>query len=201
MSTTSKAGIQTDAKGTSYIPASKRSDGSTRKEIRVRPGYRPPEDVETYKNQTAEAWKNRGSGGVPGAEPDDKVTDSEPKSKNAKRRDAARRKAAADGSDNNLTTAMKATTLTEDEAIKKWQDPKNLATDSPSDAAEVERQKKIRNVLKKLNAVRDLRQKKTAGEKLSPDQLVKISKEDELIRDLKRLGYQEDQTDQNSSVS
>lgn len=36
-----------------------------RKEIRVRPGYRPPEDVEVYKNRTAEHFKARG---VPGAE-------------------------------------------------------------------------------------------------------------------------------------
>jgi hypothetical protein len=33
---------------------------SKRKEIRVRPGYKPPEDVELYKNRAAAAWKNRG---------------------------------------------------------------------------------------------------------------------------------------------
>ena len=64
----SKAGITTSATGERHIPASTRADGSVRKEIRVRPGYRPPEDVEVYKNRTAEAWKNRGKGGVPGAE-------------------------------------------------------------------------------------------------------------------------------------
>lgn len=42
MSGVSKAGIETTADGASYIPSSKRPDGSTRKEIRVRPGYRPP---------------------------------------------------------------------------------------------------------------------------------------------------------------
>ena len=64
----SKAGITTSATGERHIPASVRPDGSLRKEIRVRPGYRPPEDVELYKNRTAEGFRNRGKAGVPGAE-------------------------------------------------------------------------------------------------------------------------------------
>jgi uncharacterized protein with WD repeat len=56
--------------------------------------------------------------------------------------------------------------------------------------AEVEQQKKIRNQLKKLKAVRELREKRAAGEKLSPDQIMKIGKEMELLRDLKKLGYE-----------
>src|SRR5271163_1937979 len=93
-----KSGIKTTSDGTSIIPSSKRADGSTRKEIRVRPGYKPPEDVETYKNRSAESWKNRGSGGVPGAEPASAGV-VEVKSKNAKRREAARRKAQENGAD------------------------------------------------------------------------------------------------------
>ena len=53
MSTPSRAGIQTTADGSAFIPSSKRSDGSTRKEIRVRPGYKPAEDVDAYKNRYA----------------------------------------------------------------------------------------------------------------------------------------------------
>ncbi|CAD0041057.1 unnamed protein product [Aureobasidium pullulans] len=64
----SRAGITTSASGERHIPSSVRPDGSVRKEIRVRPGYRPPEDVELYKNRTAEAYKNRTKGGVPGAD-------------------------------------------------------------------------------------------------------------------------------------
>ena len=190
MSTTSKAGIQTDAEGTSYIPASRRSDGTTRREIRVRPGYRPPEDVEKYTNRTADAWKNRGKGGIPGADPDIKPEDNEPKSKNAKRREAARRKAAAEEPDSDLTTATQAMSLKESQAIENWQNPDNLAGNSVSETDDAEKQKKIRNTLKKLNAVRELRAKKMVGEKLSADQLVKLTKEEELVRDLRKLGYE-----------
>jgi len=60
-----KSGIIATETGDRHIPASLRPDGTLRKEIRVRPGYRPPEDVEVYKNRTAEHFKARG---VPGAE-------------------------------------------------------------------------------------------------------------------------------------
>ena len=92
--TPSRAGITVTADGRQIIPSSIRADGSARREILVRPGYRPPEDVEVYKNRNAEAWKNRGSGGVPGAAPVEKkpdVTQTGASLKNAKRK--ARKKA------------------------------------------------------------------------------------------------------------
>ena len=101
----SKAGITTSATGERHIPASVRPDGSLRKEIRVRPGYRPPEDVELYKNRTAEGFRNRGKAGVPGAEAvkkeENPSTSSPAANKNAKRREARKKAAAAadDGKD------------------------------------------------------------------------------------------------------
>ncbi|KIW14446.1 hypothetical protein PV08_07230 [Exophiala spinifera] len=192
MSKPSKAGIETSADGGSYIPSSKRADGSTRKEIKVRPGYRPPEDIETYKNRSAEAWKNRSQGGVPGADPVGSPNEQgAPKSKNAKRREAARRKGEAnEEAEDVLATAMQKTNLTEsqtDRIKQDWRDPSKLqVNDSIQDS---DPQKKIRNQLKKLKAVRELKDKRASGEKLSLDQIMKIGKESELVRDLKKLGY------------
>jgi partner of Y14 and mago len=188
MTSTSKAGIQTSNDGASFIPASKRADGTTRKEIRVRPGYRPPEDVETYRNRSAEAWKNRGKGGVPGADLEPEPEQTEAKSKNAKRREAARRKAAIETEDG-ISAAMKDTSLdAEGKSKEDWRDSSKPETNEGQDV-EAENQKKIRNTLKKLKAVRELKDKKNAGERLSPDQLMKMSKEDELVRDLRKLDY------------
>jgi partner of Y14 and mago len=186
---TSKSGIQHTQDG-SYIPASTRADGTTRKEIRVRPGYRPPEDVETYKNRSAESWKNRGSGGVPGADPSPRTSEQDSKSKNAKRREAARKKA-AETTEGELSSALEQSRLDEEDKLKQnWRKPENLATNDDRIAeAEQERQKKVRNALKKLKGVRELKEKKVNGEKLSPDQLVKIGKERELLRDLEKLNY------------
>ena len=189
---TTKSGIETSADGASFIPSSKRADGSTRKEIRVRPGYRPPEDVETYKNRSAEAWKSRGSGGVPGAETVGTANGNlEAKSKNAKRREAARKKAQENAEDETaLTSAMESQSIAEQEKLKDWRDPSKLV-ENPQAVVdeEADRQKKIRNLVKKLKAVRDLKQKKVGGEKLSHDQLMKIGKESELVRDLQKLDY------------
>lgn len=192
----SKAGIETNADGSSFIPSSKRADGSTRKEIRVRPGYRPPEDIETYKNRSAEAWKNRGQGGVPGVDPVTPIKDEgAAKSKNAKRREAARKKAMTEGpiedGEEGLTSALQKTGISDPEKNKEnCREPTGKATADASVAEdELEQQKRIRNQLKKLRAVRELREKRTAGEKLSHDQIMKIGKEGELLRDLKKLGY------------
>jgi partner of Y14 and mago protein len=188
-----KSGIKMSSDGTSIIPSSKRADGSTRKEIRVRPGYKPPEDVETYKNRSAESWKNRGAGGVPGAEPAS-AGDTENRSKNAKRRDAARKKAqenAADDGETQLTAALEGHSLNgQGKAKDDWRNPGKLVENPQSVVDEVaEKQKKIRNLLKKLKAVKELKEKKATGEKLSHDQIMKISKEPELVRDLQKLNY------------
>ena len=62
--------------------------------------------------------------------------------------------------------------------------------DDPAD----EIQRKIRATLKKLRGITELKERmKKSGEKLSPDQLVKVGKEAELRRDLRKLGYEGDE--------
>ena len=98
-SSPTSSGITTTSEGDRHIPSSVRPDGSTRKEIKIRPGYRPPEDVEVYKNRTAEAWKTRGQKlGVPGAETvvKEETTKGAGGDRNARRREAKRRAKAAD---------------------------------------------------------------------------------------------------------
>ena len=100
----SKSGIVTTETGERHIPSSVRADGSKRKEIKIRPGYKPPEDVEVYRNRTAEAWKTRGKGGgIPGAsslhdDENDAPGGSGANNKNAKRREARKKAKAAESS-------------------------------------------------------------------------------------------------------
>lgn len=106
----SNAGIVTSSdSGERHIPESVRADGTTRKAIKIRPGYRPPEDVEVYKNRTAEAFRERGKRiGIPGAAglQDDKAEQAAAATnKNAKRREARKKaKAAADEGEGEETT-------------------------------------------------------------------------------------------------
>ncbi|KAJ9625576.1 hypothetical protein H2203_004334 [Taxawa tesnikishii (nom. ined.)] len=157
----SKSGITTSTNGERIIAASTRADGSVRKEIRVRPGYRPPEDVEVYKSRTAEAWRTRGGGGVPGAEPVGKSTTTAAANKNAKRREARKKAAASkDGGDEDATTTSARTTAQADteEAFKE-------------------------------EIARELKDKKDKGDSLLPEQFEKVIKINELIRQLANLGF------------
>ncbi|BCS04338.1 putative RNA binding protein Pym [Aspergillus luchuensis] len=197
----SSSGITTnESTGERYIPSSVRADGSKRREIRVRPGYRPPEDVELYKTRAAEAWKNRGKGGVPGADglKDDEDTSANKaggatNNKNAKRREARKKaKATQDGATNGKDVTR----------IENWraaapEEAKKQSNGAEKDAAqteeavdpEAEKEKKARNLKKKLRQARDLRDKKAQGEALLPEQLEKVIKIQELIRQLDSLGF------------
>ena len=178
-----------------------RADGSTRKEIKIRPGYKPPEDVEVYKNRTAEAWKTRGAGaGVPGAatvEPDDTKSSN---NKNAKRREARKRaKAAEEDVQNGIETnepskghesAPQIPDNTTNRAVQQSDEwgKEEKETDSTLDP-EAEKAKQARNLKKKLRQARELREKKDKGENLLPEQFAKVIKINELIRQLDTLGF------------
>jgi partner of Y14 and mago protein len=183
------AGIVTDeGSGSRVIPESVRADGSTRKAIKIRPGYRPPEDVEVYKNRTAEAFRERGKRiGIPGAaglqeeNPPAGSSDqgSAASNKNAKRREARKKAKAAEGGDAGDDTGDKPTAA---EAKPEEVDP------------EAEREKKARNLKKKLKQAKDLQSKKEGGEALLPEQIAKVIKINELIRELEALGFDSDGT-------
>lgn len=179
--TPTKAGIIETQSGERHIPSSVRADGSKRKEIKIRPGYKPPEDVETYKNRTADAWKNRGSGGIPGAEglKDDKDEGSASNNKNAKRREARKRAKATEESAETIKPRT-------NEAAKKTEDVVEEVD------PEVERQKKARNLKKKLNQAKELKEKKEGGAALLPEQFAKVIKMNELIKELDALGFDAD---------
>lgn len=175
---TANSGIQRLSNGSSVIPSSTRADGSVRREIKVKPGYKPPEDVELYRNRTAAAWKNRGKGGVPGAESVQKEDEeaSLALNKNAKRREARKKaNAAKDLADETAETGKPA----KDEA-----EPKAEEVDP-----EAEKAKEAKKLAKKLRQARDLKDKKEKGDNLLPEQFAKVIKMNELIRQLDSLGF------------
>ncbi|KAI0863077.1 putative RNA binding protein Pym [Xylaria cubensis] len=176
----SRSGIVTDENsGERHIPESMRPDGTTRKAIKIRPGYRPPEDVELYKNRTAEDFRNRGKGGIPGAEglKDSKQETPSPASnKNAKRREARKKAKSANESQDAGVDKVASSTETKPEEV----DP------------EAEKEKKARNLKKKLKQAKELKNKKEGGESLLPEQIAKVIKINELVRELEALGFDAD---------
>jgi partner of Y14 and mago protein len=176
---TSSGIVIDEATGQRHVPSSTRADGTKRREIRIRPGYQPPEDVQKYKNRSAEAWKNRGSGGVPGAEAvtsNTQQSGSAASNKNARRREAKKKAKAEEEVANEVkdTAETKVTPKAEEETVV---DP------------EAEKEKKARNLKKKLRQARELSEKKDKGESLLPEQFAKVIKINELIRELDALGF------------
>ena len=195
-----KSGIIISDTGERHIPSSLRPDGTKRKEIRIRPGYKPPEDVEVYKNRTAESWKNRGSGGVPGAESltDDAANgDSKANNKNAKRREARKKAKAAE--EEKPPTDGEVAIANGSKEVKEVSRPLETGSwrNPPKDGEkeldpEAEKEKMARNLKKKLRQARELRDKKDKGDSLLPEQFEKVIKMNELIRQLDSLGFNAD---------
>ena len=196
--TSAKSGIIISETGERHIPSSIRPDGTKRKEIKVRPGYKPPEDVEVYKNRTAEAWKTRGAGGVLGAAAvgdDLKGTGYERASnKNAKRREA--RKKAKEADDRKESNSPDAKVDGPDEKAGGGDGPlakANWRAPSHGEEAELdpeaEKEKQARTLKKKLRQARELREKSEKGENLLPEQFEKVIRINELIRQLDNLGF------------
>lgn len=185
------SGIVTDESGERHIPESVRADGSVRKAIKIRPGYRPAEDVQVYKNRTAETFRNRYKGGVIGAEAatdeknDKSVSDSAggpggPSSSAAANKNAKRREARKKAKATETNPAASAGDSKEEHAAG------DAAAPVDSD---VERKKKARNLTKKLKQAKELKSKKDDGQSLLPEQFAKVIKINELVRELAALGF------------
>lgn len=202
-SDTPGSGAVTTPTGDRHIPSSTRPDGSLRKEIKIRPGYRPPEDVEVYKNRTAESWKNRGSSGIPGSEglklcgAGGETTAGGAAGKTAKRREARKRakgKCSEEGDGEVNGDAEKVEGWqqfsTDPKAGSKgsWRAPAAEEPEAELDP-EAEREKQARKLGKKLRQAKDLREKKDNGENLLPEQFQKVIKIQEFMRQLDSLGF------------
>ncbi|KAH7064805.1 hypothetical protein B0J12DRAFT_12676 [Macrophomina phaseolina] len=190
-SNVSRSGAVTSATGERHIPSSTRADGSVRKEIRIRPGYRPPEDVDVYKSRTAQAWRERGKGGVPGAVPGADTADPKTSSqsatanKNAKRREARKAKAAAlsiPGENSSANTA-------ESKPDKQASTAASATPPAEPKDPEAEKEKEAKKLAKKLRQARDLKDKKEKGDALLPEQFEKVIRIHELVRQLDSLGF------------
>jgi partner of Y14 and mago protein len=100
--------------------------------------------------------------------------------KNAKRREARKKAAAAgtDGQEDDTPFTENADT----EAKQPAETPK------PADP-EAEKEKEAKKLLKKLRQARDLKDKKEQGDVLLPEQFEKVIKINELMRQLENLGF------------
>lgn len=156
--------------------------------------------MEVYKNRTAEAWKTRGTGGIPGAEGlKDENADGEKAAagKSKKRREARKRAKAAEGGggkddgneDGEEGGGGGGKNEVGDGATENGHATTGEVSAQVEADPEAEREKQARALRKKLRQARELKEKKESGEGLLPEQFAKVIKIQELMRQLEALGF------------
>ncbi|KAJ3216856.1 Serine/threonine-protein kinase wnk8 [Dinochytrium kinnereticum] len=156
------------------IPASRRPDGTLRKEIKIRAGYVPLEEVEKYSNARIEASKVP-VGYVPGlgVKTPEPSAGGEGMSKSAKKN--AKRK------------ANKAKEEGSVEAPKSKEEAVSAAVPTPSESGGglADTEKKLKGLRKKLRQIEDLEAKDAST--LLPEQKEKVTKKAEILDEIQEL--------------
>lgn len=158
-------------RGERVIPASRRPDGTIRKERRIRAGYVPQEEQEIY--QSVGAQFRQGVPSCPGLDENEvealkTAAKTKAQKKNEKRK--AKRQEEKPGTDG-ITSAMQAASLNE-AAASSQAAPADDADLDPKSALE----KQIRALKKKLRQCEALVERKDAGQELTAPEKEKLSK-------------------------
>ncbi|KAG5456564.1 MAG: hypothetical protein BJ554DRAFT_3660 [Olpidium bornovanus] len=188
------------------IPQSRRADGTLRREIRIRDGYTPPEDVEKYANEKVAGRAKLAPGEVIGAPSHSpaarggggdraQLTKAQKKNERRKAAKAAAAVAAADDDDDaGRADALPAAWSGEGERDGPGPAPapataarKADAGGGEEDGAAAAATKKLKGLQKRLRQAEGLREKRDAGDILRPEELEKVDRIEHLLEEIAAL--------------
>lgn len=166
-----------DAAGETWIPASRRPDGTWRKARRVKEGYVPPDEVAKYESK-GKQWANSFSKLPPGVheEENKQLTKNQKKRKNKKKEGSEHQRCEVEEVTEKLQSATVSRTATAAGTVY---------TSNPDDL----KLKRVKNLRKKLRQIEELQEKIDSGELVNPEatQLEKLSRREEIEKELSEL--------------
>lgn len=165
------------------IPASQRPDGTWRREIKVRAGYIPPDEMERYQSRGRQSGASN-NGLPPGMAVDDKTGSKKTKNqKKNERKKLKKQETAAKNDDIETRDALEEVSLVSEVGkmqIKDTEEEKspNMSKDALS--------KKLKNLKKKLRQIEELENKISTNEvkDLSKEQNDKIARKKDILDEI-----------------
>ena len=163
------------------LPQSRRPDGSLRPQVRVKKGYVPAEEQQTYAD--AKGLKAQPVG-VPGADDGGVHIPKPPKSKSAHKNEKRKQKKVEGGADENGVVDV-----SEGAPAKGGATPRSAAAppvaEEPAEG-QGQLEKKLRALRKKLKAIDDLAAKAAEGAELNADQAAKVAARGEIEAEISK---------------